>query len=167
MCGVSSDGGAAGPARRALAATAGPSWARLRRRAHGRRCAGPRPAPGALGQACARRRGLLGRRRPGPSGVDGGGVAGTAGGVRRRGVASRKAAARSGNGDAVRGGVRGTARARCAIEAACWAACVHRSMSTLRSIVLSLGATMRDTPSRSTVTAPLGSSQATRRVLLL
>jgi hypothetical protein len=61
----------------------------------------------------------------GRSGVEGGGVAGAtmhAGENTRSGVdvvASRKAAARSGNGDAVRGGVRGTARARWAIEAAC------------------------------------------------
>ena len=120
------------------------------------------------------RRYLAGAHRiSGTGAAAGGGVAGAtlhAGEKTRSGVevvASRRAAAKSGNGDAVRGGVRGTARARCAIEAACWAACVHRSMSTLRSIVLSLGATMRDTPSRSTVTAPLGSSQATRRVLLL
>ena len=61
----------------------------------------------------------------GRSGVDGGGVAGAtlqAGENTRSGVdvvASRKAAAKSGNGDAVRGGVRGMERAFWAIEAAC------------------------------------------------
>ena len=60
----------------------------------------------------------------GRSGVEGGGVAGAtlqAGEKTRSGVdvvASRSAAARSGNGD-VLGGVRGMDRAFCAIEAAC------------------------------------------------